>query len=295
MKLLATVFILSLSAAVASEPAARLSSPVLGYVFDSSARTVRPIAGVPGAATVEAGLPSASKLKIGFVSPNREWLLAVLLDGGVELTHLQSGKTSVLEGAPDDILLGEWSSDSAAFGLWSKAGVLQVWGGLDGSPAVRFTHSLEAAAGLAVADGGTASLVWTDNGLYEADAEGPQHLLNGSIRAAAYRPGSSDWAAIAGDQLLRPAVEARSLSVESPTSLAFTSTGVLIAGRTGVEAISESGATLTPCECQPSVLAPLAGTNTFRLTGLDSGTLAMFDGSGPETRIFYIPTAGVRQ
>ncbi|HYP04929.1 MAG TPA: hypothetical protein VER03_01735, partial [Bryobacteraceae bacterium] len=87
-------------AAVAADPAARLSSPLLGYVFDANAKAVRPITGIPGAASLEAPVPSASKLQIGFVSPNRQWLLAVLLEGGAGLLNLRTGETVALDGAP---------------------------------------------------------------------------------------------------------------------------------------------------------------------------------------------------
>src|ERR671912_481097 len=88
------------AAVFAAEPSARLTEPVLGYVFDSTAKAVRPINGIPGAAALGSALPSASKLANGFVSHNREWLLAILLDGGVDVLNLRSGSTLALEGVP---------------------------------------------------------------------------------------------------------------------------------------------------------------------------------------------------
>ena len=57
----ATLLTLSLAGlAIAGDPA-RVTSPVLGYVFDSASKSMRPIAGVPGAAAIEAAVPSASR------------------------------------------------------------------------------------------------------------------------------------------------------------------------------------------------------------------------------------------
>jgi hypothetical protein len=291
-------FLLTLTAAaaaVASDPAARLSSPVLGYVFDPGAKAVRPIAGIPGAASVESPLPSASKLANGFVSQNGEWLLAILLDGGATVTNLKTGTTQPLEGAPEGVTLGAWSSDSASVAIWSKSGILQVWSGLSGSPAVVFSQPVEHAAGIAVAAGGSTALIWNDSGLFTADNNGVQQVLAEPVRSAALRPGSSEWAAIVGTRLIRPGVEPMALNVENATSVAFISTGLLVAGRAGVEAISESGASLTRCECEATALEAMAGTNVFRLTGVDSPMLAIFDGNEAEARILYIPNAGGRQ
>ena len=92
--------ILIASAAIAAEPSSpRLSTPVLGYIFDASSKSVRPIAGVPGAASVEGPLPSATKLEIGFVSQNRRHLLAGTLDG-VVLIDLTTNASVELDGAP---------------------------------------------------------------------------------------------------------------------------------------------------------------------------------------------------
>ena len=146
------------AAALASEPPAKLISPVLGYVFDSTAKAVRPITGIPGAASLEATVPNASKLANGFVSQNREWLLAVLLDGGAELVNLHSGATATLEGAPQDVAFGAWNADGTALTLWSRSGILQVWNGLPDAPVLKFSHQAESAAGIALADSGEAVL-----------------------------------------------------------------------------------------------------------------------------------------
>src|SRR5688500_1995440 len=156
-----TLLLLSAAAALSAAPAARLSSPVLGYVYDPAARAVRPLAGVPGAAALEAPIGSASKLTSGVVSPSQRQLLAVLLEGGVAVIALASGAWTPLEGAPADVAVAAWSSDSRAVALWSRAGVLEIWTGLPDAPAFRSsTAGVESLAGVAVQDGGASALFW---------------------------------------------------------------------------------------------------------------------------------------
>src|SRR5688572_15754275 len=111
-----TLLVFSAIAGLAAEPPARLSAPVLGYVFDSSSKSIRPIAGIPGAAALEGAVTSASKLELGFVSQNRRYLLAVTLDG-VIMVDLATSKIAEVKDAITDISLAGWSADSASFVL----------------------------------------------------------------------------------------------------------------------------------------------------------------------------------
>lgn len=282
--------------ALATEPAARLSSPILGYVFDSTAKGVRPINGIPGAASLEAPLPSASKLATGFVSPNREWLLAVLLEGGAAVVNLRSGATTVLESAQADTTLGAWSSDGSSVVLWGRSGSIQVWTGLPGAPTLALSQTLEAIKGVAVADKGESALAWSDSGLFLAEAGGLRQLTGEAVAGAAYRPGSLDWAAVTGTQLIGSGVEPRALTVETPSAVAFAGAGLLVAGKGGVEAIDAAGsATIVPCECAATSLDRLAGADVFRLTGVGAPAIAVYDGNNADLRILYIPSEGGRQ
>ncbi|HYP05041.1 MAG TPA: hypothetical protein VER03_02305, partial [Bryobacteraceae bacterium] len=193
-----------------------------------------------------------------------------------------------------DAALGAWSSDGTSAALWSRAGVLQVWTGLPASPTLSFSQTAEAAAGIALADGGASALVWSDTGLLAVDANGIRALHTEPVSAAAYRAGSSDWAAVTPTQLLRSTVEPRPLTVSGPGAVAFSQEAVLVAGKGAVEVIGESSASV-PCECDGTSLEPLAGTNIFRLTDLQAPSLAVYDGSEAEPRILYIPSEGRRQ
>jgi hypothetical protein len=279
--------------ALAADPA-RVTSPVLGFVFDSASKSIRPIAGIPGAAAVESALPSASKIENGFVSSNRRYLVAATLDGTV-LVDLETSSTQQMEGAPLDLALAAWSSDGTAVAFWSRSGELQLWNGFPNSPSFRFAAAVDSPAGLAVADGGRAVLFWNDTGLYTADSSSVRQLISEAVNAAAYRSGSNDWAAVTGSQLFRSNAEALNLAVAKPNSIAFHSKGLLIGGEKAIQILDDSGSRTLNCECDATAMDRLAGTDVFRLTELDSSSLAIYDGDSAEPRILYIPTEGARQ
>jgi hypothetical protein len=282
------------AAGLAAEPAARLSAPVLGYVFDSASKSMRPIGGIPGAAALEGTLASASKLETGFVSQNRRLLLAATLDGAV-VVDLSTSKIIDLPGAPTDIALGAWSADSRAFALWSRSGGLQVWANANGIPSLRFAESVETMAGLAVANDANSVLYWGDKGLFLHESGGLRQLVNEPVFGAALRGGTTEWAAVTGSQLLRSNAEPTALTVSKPTAVAFATNGVVVAGEKAVGIVDETGSRTLQCDCDATSLEPLAGRDIFRLTGLDADSIAVYDGDSAEARILYIPNEGGRR
>jgi hypothetical protein len=285
-----TLLLLSAAAALSAAPAARLSSPVLGYVYDPAARAVRPLAGVPGAAALEAPIGSASKLTSGVVSPSQRHLLGVLLEGGVAVLDLASGASTLLKGAPNDVAVAAWSSDSRAVALWSQAGVLQIWTGLPDAPALR-----SSTAGVAVQDGGASALFWNDGGLWTTDSSAVRQVAPSGVVAAVFRAGSAEWVALTESQLLRSDGETRAHSVAKASAVAIAESGILIAGDKAVERISDTGSETISCDCRATSLERLTGHDVFRLTGSDAPSLVIFDGaSSSEARILYVPTEGGR-
>jgi hypothetical protein len=289
-----TLLILSLAGlALASDPA-RVTSPVLGYVFDPASKSMRLIAGIPGAAALEAAVPSASKIENGFVSQNHRYLIATTLDG-VLLLDLERLSTQRLEGAPADAGLAAWSSDGTAVAFRSNSGEIQLWTGFPKSASFRFSVAADSPAGLSVADDGRSVLYWNDTGLYSADGGSVRQLISEQVNSAAYRPGTDDWAAVTGSQLLRSNGEPLALPVTKAKSVSFTSKGILIGGEKAIGLIDNSGSRTIACDCDATATERLAGTDVFRLTGLDAASLAIYDGDSAEPQIFYIPTEGGRR
>ena len=289
-----TLLTLSLAGlALASDPA-RVTSPVLGYVFDPTSKSIRLIAGVPGAAALEAALPSASKIENGFVSQNRRYLIATTLDG-VLLLNLETLATLRLEGAPADVELAAWSSDGTAIAFWSRSGEIQLWAGFPKLASFRFSAAADSPAGLAVADGGRSVLYWNDTGLYSVDGSSVRQIISERVNSAAYRAGTDDWAAITGSQLLRSNGEPLALPVTKAKSVSFSSKGVVIGGEKAIGLIDDAGSRTIACDCDATVMERLAGTDVFRLTGLDAASLAIFDGDSAGPQILYVPTEGGRR
>ena len=186
---------MAVTTALTAEPPVRLSTPVLGYVFDSASKSMRPIAGIPGAAAIEGAIASASKLEIGFVSQNRHRLLAATLEGAI-LVDLTTSKIHELPGTPAGIALGAWSADSGSFAVWSRSGDLQVWTNSGETPSLRFAGSAESASGLAVPNDGNSVLYWNDSGLFRLESSGLQHLVNEPVFGAAIRGDTGEWTAV---------------------------------------------------------------------------------------------------
>src|SRR4051794_5329073 len=83
---------------------ATLTGPRLGYLFDTEEKTIRPLSGIPGAASLDSGISVASKLERAFISPNRKFALAQPREGGqiLVITWGDGGSASAnaLDGSP---------------------------------------------------------------------------------------------------------------------------------------------------------------------------------------------------
>ncbi len=289
-----TLLIFSAIAGLAAEPPARLSAPVLGYVFDSSSKSIRPIAGIPGAAALEGAVTSASKLELGFVSQNRRYLLAVTLDG-VIVVDLATSRIAEVKDAITDVSSAAWSADSASFVLASRSGEMQVWTHANETPSLHFTGSADSVSGVVLSNGGDSALYWNESGLFLLESSGSRQLVNEPVLGAALRDGTTDWAAVTESQLLRSNAEPAALPVAKPTAVAFTTTGLIVAGERAVGIVDRSGSRSLDCDCDGKSLERLSGRDVFRLTSLEAPSIAVYDGDSAEARVLYIPTEGGRR
>ena len=225
-----TLLTLSLAGlAIAGDPA-RVTSPVLGYVFDSTSKSMRPIAGVPGAAAIEAAVPSASKIEIGFVSQNRRYLIASTLKGiilkprNIGLTGTRIGSQRC-ERSPPGVLMERQSRSGAGQVSFSFGPVSPI-------RYLSFQHLRILHPDLRSLTGGRSVLVPERTRLYTADGSAARQLISEQVNSAAYRAGSEYWAASRARHA-RSNAEPLVLPVTKARSVAFTSKGVLIAGDEG--------------------------------------------------------------
>jgi hypothetical protein len=146
-----------------------------------------------------------------------------------------------------------------------------------------------------VADGGELAFFWNDHGLSFVDAGRTRLALSGHVAAAAFKPGTAEWAAVVDSQLVRSNAEPTEIDVPHPSAIAFGDNGVLIAGEKAIAVVAGNGSRLIGCDCTAKNFDRLAGRNVFRLIDPDAHSIAIYDGDSDEARIVYIVMEGSRQ
>jgi len=288
--------------------------PTLGYLFDSTAKSIRPLSGIPGAASLEAALAVSSKLEWASISPNRKFALASTREGERLLLLTWSGGAAnavELDGAPPSGDQAAFSAAGSVAAFWNRdARKIQVWKGLPEQPSLYKEIEATELSGLAVSDDGDVVAAAIDGGLILAGSG--KMLASGSFSGLAFLGGTHDLAA--ADQtldqvsLLRKVdsdTEIVSLAggqdgVAQPVALAFSSDNrkLIVANLRGRSVLSidmESRAvTTTPCECDAEGLYRAQGNSVFRLTNGSDDLIALFDGDSPEPRVLAIPAGASR-
>ena len=158
--LLQIVSAVLLAGVAAAQTGTALSGPTMGLVFDSSQSALRPIRGIPGAATmgdaVNLGIPLASAT----VSPRQDFALALRTDDSSVVLARAGGASAAVPGARPAPALMVFSPAGTTAALYdSGAGRVQVLTGLPDAAAVQSDVDISALAGpvaaLAVDDAGT--------------------------------------------------------------------------------------------------------------------------------------------
>jgi hypothetical protein len=294
---------------------APVSGPVLGIVFDQS-RGLRPVLGIPGAATLGDPFDPGFPVRAAVVSPSQDAALVLPhpppegTEAPRELQWVRFDGSSVtaapIEGAfaaPDRMVFSPSGNAAALYSADLKQ--VQILHGLPNHPLV--AHSIELFTikigngseleALAVNDAGDSILaafpesVW----LWKQGAS-PQLLgVPGRISALAFRAGSSADALMASAEsqqvwLLSAAsgqAEVRLLAdtaqeINIPTKIVFDESSVLVAssGSSEIVRLDLTGGVIsrTACPCNVTTLANLV-KNTFRLNEPSDGPLWIYDSS----------------
>lgn len=289
-----------------------LAGPVAGFAFDSGARGLRPIQGIPGAAvlgdTVNFGVDVATVA----VSPRLDSALVVAVDGSVHAFQLSSGGAGVValngvSASPERIA---FSPSGTAAALYA-AGNVQVITGLPAAPVVASSFAFTPGGGtarahrpfagsMAVSDDGALVLIADGAAvrLFQSGAE--RTVTSGTNSAVAFAPGSHDVAianANNGVLLIRGIDAAGSQqtigTVKTPVGAAFSQNGktlfVASSADKTVTAFDLAGGASTPlaCNCTPTGLAPMG--RAFRLNEIGQGPLWMVDTAAAQPRIVFVP------
>jgi hypothetical protein len=246
-------------------------------------------------------------LKDAVVSPSQNFAIGVTGDdAAVSIYSIREGTTRLLKGAyaaPDRIVLSPNGSAAAI----RKGSHVQVFAGLpsDASPLTEFDVA-DAPGALAVSDDGSIVLAAASESggaaLYSYDASGTsRRLLTAThIGSVEFLNGSHD--AVFADSaenkvfLLRDASDVSLLAdIDQPTALAASRDNrkIFVASSASRSlttiSLADGTSVSTACLCTPITLARLQGGDVFRVTDIGDGPSWLFDTSGAEPRVVFIP------
>ena len=310
---------------LAAQDRSSVSGPLVGFVFDKAAG-IRPVLGVPGAATLGQPVMRSSGLEAVVFSPARDYALALAPRGGqvMLLRDLSTPGAAVgLQVAPGAARVAISPSGDVAVLYYPEAQAVSVLTGFPDAPAVSWSLAAPYLAGglgaLAVSDEGSAVLIAA------AGDQSPVWLLTpasgarflsyvSSSPSLAFLSKSSDAVvADAGNStvvLVRdPAGQAETTQIggaaeglSRPVAVTVTADNrrVLVANSAPASVVSLSLAGEEPlaltCNCVVTGLERLARGVTFRLSAPGESPLWLLDAASSPPRIVFVPdSAPVRR
>lgn len=286
------------------------SAPNLGYLFDSESRSLRAVQGVPGAASLEGGVPFDAKLESAVVDPSRRYAILRLSEGGLTLVRLAGDPAArAIDSSATSVTLSA-SGDAALF-YDPESHQAQVWTALAAQPSLQREFLLDSFQAAAITDDGSLVATAGEAGvrLYDGDRVSTLSASNG-IKALTFRRGSRDLAAAdsAGDQILlfrggepeAATVASVQDGVAEPVALSFSeSGGKLIAANAKGRSVllidlQTQAKTTLACDCEPSTLGRAQGDAVFQISNAQDRQIFFLDGDAVEPRLFAIFAGGTR-
>jgi hypothetical protein len=284
--------------AYADESSARLSVPMMGYVFDNNAKAIRLISGVPGAAGLDGVIAIDTGIDSAFVQSRARVAIANTKESGVALIQWNGSPRLVSLGTALSRVTQVAFSSSGDRVAISNGAAVEVWSGLTGDAAQTATF---------VPDGGVAALAIKADGTVAAATRGGSILMltdgartlasGGDWTALAFLPDGSLLAADGASQNLLLIQDGGDSSVvlhidQKPLALAASVDGTQAAVAT-VNSITlvrlDSGAAgSVTCNCQASRFEPLAGNLVLQFVDARSGSLFILDADGADARIMTL-------
>lgn len=297
--------LLAAPAIVGAQTASGLVTPTLGYLFDSNARSLRAIEGVPGAAilgdALHLGSPDGELLFDSIaVSSNRRFALAART-GEANLTLIRlDGRSGSASGSK--LPAGRsWFSPSGNTAAIATVEGVEIWTGLPDEPALQRTVKTAMAVDkAAVSDNGRELGVLSGEALWLM-SEDPQTLANG-VTDAVFLRGTQDLVALTGSG----AVVYRKSDAGSAATLLRIDGGVAMAFSRDENSLAVLGAgsvTWVDRESLASVSIPVEGgaqlaraegNSVFQMADA-AGNLWILDGDSATPRLVSVPATGEGQ
>lgn len=291
---------------------AQVEAPFLGFVPESG--RIRPIYGIPAAATVSPALDYGSDFTRLAVSPAQNYVLGSRSGSGAVVLIPAGGIPGSIEGAganPDELVL---SPRGSAAVLWFAAAQrAQVISGLPGAPAVRDVDlsglrsgSDEAPSTLAVSDDGQWIAAVMPDAAYNFGPAGEVRRIPVRERASAlaFSPGTHDLALVSRSHAfsIRDVGGAGTVSTLYEGALdaagaAFSADNqhLVVADRSGSLLdldLAAGSATRFACGCAPDGVFAM-GRALFRITSFNGATFKLFDAATGD--VFFVAAAGDAQ
>lgn len=316
-----TTALILFSAVCALAQDGSFGTPIAGYVLDRSASSLRPVLGIPGAATLGAPVQSDYSWNAAYVSPAADSFIGVAIDGSTHWFVMSGGAFTEKTVAGTMTLPARvvYSPNGTAAALYGS-GQAQIVTGLPGSPSITATVDLKApsqpgqrhiAPVLAVSDDGQYLLAAGSGSVQLANANGTVRTVMqaGPSAAVAFAPGTHDAAIAArgtGALVIRDidgsAIQQLLASDGQPFStvagIAFSADGShVFYASASAKAVSvfdlAGGHNDIACSCAPSQLTPMGAA--FRLTELTKDPLWLLDASASGPRVVFVPALTAAQ
>jgi hypothetical protein len=304
------------TAASAGVPVTALTvsaAPKLGYAWNETDATLRPITGVPGSAQFGESVTPAGAYQLGVADPGGNFALLLGDSQTIYRMTLPSGTPVLLawqaaEGST--IRISPQGAAALVFLPGATGGTLLTQ--LSGTAAGKSVPFPGAIVEAAVSDSGNVAVAYKSSGGVSVQVA----PFTGHPTTVSPVQGFGGMSFIAGtDDLLLADSGANSLTrirsastsptpsplptsglLKSPVSVAASLAAHWAVIANGADAsvvrVDLSGATpaqRSVCSCQPSVVARLASDSAFRLTSLNTGPVWISDASNPAFPVLFIP------
>ncbi|MCL6543787.1 MAG: hypothetical protein K6T61_01045 [Bryobacteraceae bacterium] len=294
--------------------------PVMGFLYDRNTG-IRPVLGIPGAATLGAAVLSPSGIRAAGLAPGGDYAVAVLSEGGTvalvrNLSH--APQAAVLEAPSSPTRIAFSPDGSAAAFYYAPLGRVEVYQGLPDNPELAWSSELSALEGeleeLALSAGGRMILAAGSGEpcpVWIIDPEQGQRLIRWTEakaklaflnrrEAAVIADGGTGKLWLAEDLKHQPSFSplgGAMPEISRPAAVAVDPLDrrvfVAVQDPPGVVGLSLTGEeTLRlACPCTPGTLDRLGESAAFRLSEEASAPVWLLDAGGAAPRIVFVPEA----
>src|SRR5262249_31053434 len=293
-----------------------VDGPLLGYVFDSQSKGLKPVHGIPGNSRLGELVDVGVLFDDAVVARRQNYALGARSEGGdvfiVRLDGTPSAAPLGSQSAPGAFALSAGGSTAALY--FPGTSLIQVFIGLPNAPSLvgqRDASTLPPGIGRTVSDDGQCVLALGADGSVTAVTQSGSRSLDklGRISDAQFALGTHDafLADITNHQVVaiadvagaarRTIIAGPADGISQPTAvgLSIDESSLFVAnydaGSIARIGLRSPGINFTSCNCHPGLLQPMIGTALFRVTDGSEGPMLMFD--AVTSSVTFIPAAGL--